>query len=86
MELVGRKFFVVLTSDESSSPCATVLWNVKSCTVLQIQDFMPAAAHNLLSLVSLDVCPRLCHSVLLYMTEIISKNVIMSISNILSLT
>lgn len=64
----------MLTSDEFSSPFTTVLRNGKTCAVLQIGDFVPTAVCNHLSLVSLDICPRLCHSILLYLTEFIAEN------------
>lgn len=73
---IVESFFIVLSSDESSSPC-TILYYQNS-EVLQILDFMPAAVQNHLSQVSLDICPRLSHFVLLYLTEFIAKNMSLS--------
>lgn len=51
---------------------------MKSREELQILDFMLAAVQNHLSQVSLDVCPRLSHSILLYLTEFIGENMSLS--------
>lgn len=77
-----ESFFVVLTNDESSSPCTAVLPKCEELCREQILNFMPAAVQNHLSLVSL-VCPRLVrtaasHSILLYLTEFIAKNTSLS--------